>query len=127
MSNEEADDVDLAPRNRRKHDQRKGVMGAAVRATEKPEAVSVARLAMIVSPILLSIILGLVGAMYADFKDQQKDTAAQLKEFGDGLQQVLINQAVGIAERDDQKRRLTKIEEGMTRLWQQVIGRGKEN
>jgi hypothetical protein len=71
MSEEEAEDVDLAPRNLRKHENRKGVIGAAVKVSETQEAVSVARIAMIASPILFTIIIGPVGAMYADFDGSQ--------------------------------------------------------
>ncbi len=116
MSSEEAEDVEPLPRNRRKSDHRRGVIGAAVKATESPAGVSMARLAMIASPILFSIVIGLTGAMYADLKTSQDRDRADRREFSDKLQQVLINQAVGLTEREDQKRRITKNEEGMTRL-----------
>jgi len=127
MSNEEAEDVEIEPRHRRRNDHRrqrdhrKGSMtAAAIKASEAPVTVVLARLSMIATPFLFAALSWFVVDAYSDMK-------VSMKEYGDGLQQVLINQAVGIAERDDQKRRLGKIEEGMTRLWQQLMSRGKDN
>jgi len=125
-SEEEAEDVKREPRHRRRNDHRRvhdhrtgGVTAAAIKASEAPVTVVLARLSMIATPFLFAAIAWFASEAYSDMK-------AEMKEQGEGLQQVLINQAVGIAERDDQKRRLTKIEEGMTRLWQHVIG-SKDN
>jgi hypothetical protein len=119
MSDEEAAVAEPEPRYRRKSDHRKGVAGAAVKASESPWTIVSARLSMVALMPVLGILAWFITSMVDDVR-------SQMKEQGDALSQILINQAVGITEREDQKRRLTKIEDGMTRLWQHVIGRDKD-
>jgi hypothetical protein len=108
-----------APRHRRKSDRHTGMVGKAVRVSESPVTVALSRLSNLAWMPVLGILAWFATGMVDDFR-------GEIKELADANQQILINQAVGISERDDQKRRLTKIEEGMTRLWQHVMG-SKDN
>lgn len=124
MSDEEAEDVETAPRHRRRHDHRRehdhrkgGVTAAAIKASEAPVTVVLARLSMIAIMPVLGILAWFVMGLVDDVR-------GGMKEQGAALQQVLVNQARDIAEGEGQKRDIAELKDSVKQLWRQVMGRG---
>jgi hypothetical protein len=127
MSDEEAEDVEIDPRHRRRHDHRRahdhrkgGMTAAAIKASESPVTVVLARLSMIAIMPVLGILAWFVMGLVDDVRGGMKDQGA-------ALQQVLVNQARDLAEGESQKQDIAELKESVKQLWRQVMGRENGN